>query len=350
MKKIIPIILVMTLIVCSVLNASQNKRYAIKSAHIVYELSGNISGQKEVWFDDYGMKYYEEENTTTTIKMFGITSEEKEHTIVIHDGQTLYDIDMITKTGYKGTMPDMSEFKDMAENMSEAEQKKLKDDMMDQLGGKELGTEMFLGKKCEVMEVMGVKSWFYNVIMLKSESNMMGVVSNETATTFKENIAVPASRFDPPAGITYEDMPSFGGMFSDEEDEDEYYEDEEYGDIPVPITFDEFKSGISGISSSGYTQTMVMQEEGEYMAMYMSSMGSMIMVMGSGYTSEDMDEGFESFTHKGKTMKYGTIAEGGNSISMLMVLYPYNKLMISINSMTGLSKDELIKIAEKLTF
>ena len=350
MKKLFFSVLIIMIIPLSVISAGENKRYAIKSAHIVYELSGNVSGEKEIWFDDYGMKYFEETNETTTIKMFGISSEEKEHTIVIHDGETLYDIDMITKTGYKGTLPDMSEFTYLAENMTEADKKKLKDDVMYQLGGKELGTEMFLGKKCEVMEIMGIKSWIYNGISLKSEGNIMGVVSNEIATKFEENVAVPASKFDPPAGITYEDMPSFGSMFSDEDDEDEYYEDEEYSDVPAPISFDEFKSGISDVSGAGYTQTMAMEEDGDYMAMYMSGMGSMIMIMGSGYASEDMDEGFESFTHKGKTMKFGTITEGGNSVSMLIVLYPDNKLMISINSMTGLSKNELIKIADKLTF
>ena len=350
MKKVILLMLIITFVVFSFLTAARNKRYAIKSAHIVYELTGNISGEKEIWFDDYGLKYFEEEKSTTTIKMFGITSEEKEHTIVIHDGETLYDIDMITKTGYKGTLPEMSHLRDMAQNMTEAEQKKLKDNVMNSLGGKELGTEKFMGKNCEVMEVMGVKSWIYNGITLKSEGNIMGVETKETATKFQENINVSATKFHPPSGITYEDMPSFGTMFDDEEDEDSYYEDEETDDVAVPITFDEFKSGLSDISSAGYTQTMVMQEDGDYMAMYMSGTGSMLMIMASGYTDEDDDEGFESFSHKGKTMKYGSMPGGDSSISMLIVLYPANKLMIDINSMSGMSKDELIKIAETLSF
>jgi len=350
MKKTVLLLLITTFFVFSIVHAEQPRRYALKSAHIVYELTGNVSGEKQVWFDDYGMKYFEETNETTTIKMMGITNEQKEHKVTIHDGQTIYDIDMITKTGYKGTLPSLETLQDLAEDMTEAEQKQMADDIMNSLGGQKLGTETFLGKSCEVMEIMGVKSWIYNGITLKSEANMMGIVANETATKFEENIKVPASKFEPPQGITYEEMPSFGSMFSDEEYDDEEYEDEEDTDVPVPITFDEFKNGLSGISGAGYTQTMVMQEEGEYMAMYMSSMGAMIMITGSGYSSEEYESGFETFTHKGKTMKYGNISEGGNSISMLIMLYPAQKLMVSINSMSEMAKDDLIGIADKLEF
>ncbi len=349
MKKII-ICVAFVLVFIGSISAAQNKRYAIKSAHIVYELGGNISGEKEVWFDDYGLKYYEEENTTTTIKMFGITSEQKEHKLIIHDGETLYDIDMITKTGYKGSLPDMDDLKELTEDMTEADQKQLKDEVMNSLGGKELGTETFMGKQCEVMEVMGVKSWIYNGITLKSEGNVMGIETKETATKFDENISVPSSKFVPPTGITYEEMPSFGAMLDDRGHDDQENDNDEETDVTIPITFEEFKSGLSGLSSAGYTQTMAMEEDGEYMAMYMSGMGAMLMISGSGYSDEDADSGFDSFTHDGKTMKYGTITEGGGSISILIVLYPSNKLMISINSMTGLSKDELIKIADKLSF
>jgi len=350
MKKIIVSFLIIVIFTLSAVHAEQSRRYALKSAHIVYELTGNVSGEKKVWFDDYGMKYFEETNETTTIKIMGITSEQKEHKITIHDGQTIYDIDMIAKTGYKGTLPSMETLQDMAEDMTEAEQKQLADDIMNSLDGQKLGTETFLGKSCEVMEVMGVKSWIYNGITLKTEANIMGIVANETATKFEENIKVPASKFEPPQGITYEEMPSFGSMFSDEEYNDEEYEDEEDTDVPVPITFDEFKNGLSGISGAGYTETMAMEEDGQYMAMYMSGMGSMIMITGSGYSSDEYESGFETFTHKGKTMKYGNISEGGNSISMLIVLYPAQKLMILINSMSEMAKDNLIGIADKFEF
>ena len=350
MKKTVLLLLITTFFVFSIVHAEQPRRYALKSAHLVYELTGNITGEKKIWFDDFGMKYYEETKETTTIKIMGITSEQKEHKITIHDGQTIYDIDMIAKTGYKGTLPSLEALQDMAENMTEAEQKQMADDIMNSLDGQKLGTETFLDKSCEVMEVMGVKSWIYNGITLKTEANIMGMVANETAIKFEENIKVPASKFEPPQGFTYEEMPSFGSMFSDEEYGDEENEDEEDADVPVPITFDEFKNGLSAISGAGYTQTMAMEEDGQYMAMYMSGMGSMIMITGSGYSTDEYETGFETFTHKGKTMKYGNIAEGENSISMFIVLYPAQKLMILINSMSEMAKDDLIDIADKLEF
>ncbi|MBC8383836.1 MAG: hypothetical protein H8E22_08570 [Candidatus Cloacimonetes bacterium] len=349
MKKVILLSLLLFLIAYSVACAVETRRYAIKSGHVLYELTGNITGEKEVWFDDYGMKYYEEENSTSTIKMFGITNTEKEHTIMIMDGETIYDIDMLTKTGSKGTLPSMEQLQDMAENMTKAEQKQFADDIMNSFGGKHLGTEKFLGKTCEVMEIMGMKSWIYNGLTLKSEVEVMGIVTNETATSFKENIKVPASRFDPPKGITYEDVPAFGNMFDSEgsEDDEEYEESES-----VSISFKEFQNGLSGLSSSGYMQTMIMEEEDQYIAMYMKGMAASIMITATaiGDADGETDEGFESFSHKGHQMMYAKIVEGGMNISVLVVVYPQKKLLISVNAMTDMSKEDLISIADNLKF
>ena len=349
MKKVILLSLLLFLIAYSVACAAETRRYAIKSGHVLYELTGNITGEKEVWFDDYGMKYYEEENSTSTIKMFGITNTEKEHTIMIMDGETFYDIDMLTKTGSKGTLPSMEQLQDMADEMTKAEQKQFADDIMNSFGGKRLGTEKFLGKTCEVMEIMGMKSWIYNGLTLKSEVEVMGIVTNETATSFKENIKVPASRFDPPKGITYEDVPAFGNMFDSEgsEDDEEYEESES-----VSISFKEFQNGLSGLSSSGYMQTMIMEEEDQYIAMYMKGMAASIMITATaiGDADGETDEGFESFSHKGHQMMYAKIVEGGMNISVLVVVYPQKKLLISVNAMTDMSKEDLISIADNLKF
>ena len=349
MKKVILLSLLLFLIAYSVACAAETRRYAIKSGHVLYELTGNITGEKEVWFDDYGMKYYEEENSTSTIKMFGITNTEKEHTIMIMDGENFYDIDMLTKTGSKGILPSMEQLQDMVDEMTKVEQKQFADDIMNSFGGKSLGTEKFLGKTCEVMEIMGMKSWIYNGLTLKSEVEVMGIVTNETATSFKENIKVPASRFDPPKGITYEDIPAFGNMFDSEgsEDDEEYEEGES-----VSISFKEFQNGLSGLSSSGYMQTMIMEEEDQYIAMYMKGMAASIMITATaiGDADGETDEGFESFSHKGHQMMYAKIVEGGMNISVLVVVYPQKKLLISVNAMTDMSKEDLISIADNLKF
>jgi len=354
MKKVILLSLLLCLIAYSVAGAAQTRRYAVKSGHIVYELTGNVTGEKEVWFDDYGMKSYVEENSSTTIKMFGITNTEKEHKIMIIDGENFYDIDMITKTGLKGTLPSMEQLQGLAEDMNEADQKQLADDIINSLGGKRFGTEKFLGKTCEVMEIMGMKSWIHKGITLKSEADVMGIVTNEIATSFKENIKVPASKFDPPQGITYEDAPTFGNMFDSERSrEDTFDEEKDYEESEtVPITFDEFKKGLSGLSSSGYTQTMIMEEEDQYMAMYMKGMAASIMISATamGDAEGETDEGFESFSHKGHQMMYSKIAEGGMNISVLVVVYSEKRLLISVNALTEMSKEELLSIADKLKF
>ena len=38
----------------------QLKKYAIKSGHIEYELTGSTTGTKTVWWDNYGDKLFEE--------------------------------------------------------------------------------------------------------------------------------------------------------------------------------------------------------------------------------------------------------------------------------------------------
>lgn len=351
MKKVILLSLLLCLVAYSFAGAAETRRYAIKSGHITYELTGNVTGEKEVWFDDYGMKYYEEENSTTTIKMLGITNTEKEHTITIMDGENFYDIDMLTKTGSKGTLPSMEQLQSMAENMTKAEQKQLADDVMNSFGGKRLVTEKFLGKTCEVMEIMGMKSWIYNGLTLKSEVEVMGIITNETATSFKENIKVPASKFDPPKGITYEDIPAFGNMFDSEGSEEDIYEEDEESES-VSISFEEFKKGLSGLSSSGYMQTMIMEEEDQYMAMYMKGMATSIMITATamGDADGETDEEFKSFSHKEHQMMYAKLSEGGINISVLVVVYPEKKLLISLNAMTDMSKEDLIKIADKLKF
>jgi len=49
-------------------------------------------------------------------------------------------------------------------------------------------------------------------------------------------------------------------------------------------------------------------------------------------------------------MMYSKIAEGGMNISVLVAVYSDKGLLISVNALTEMSKDELIEIADKLEF
>ncbi|MBS3741862.1 MAG: hypothetical protein KGY74_07060 [Candidatus Cloacimonetes bacterium] len=353
MKRLIVYFILILISVSSSLIAEKPNRFALKSAHIVYELSGNTEGKKEVWFDNYGTKYYEQKKTTTTIEMFGIKNTQKEHKISITVDGTHYDIDMINKTGYKSQIPEMEAFQQYAENMTEEEQDNFKQEILDSFGGKIVGNEKFMDKECEIMELMGRKSWLYKGVALKGEGNVMGVVSNETAREFKENPVVPASQFDPPAGIAYEEAPKYGYM-GDEAEEGEYYEDEYEEGMEVPISLAEFKNGIKDIENLGYKQTGIMDEDRDsYTAMFIKESGNMLIIGASAYEEdEEIEEEYdvETFTHKGKKIKFATITEDEAKINVILVQYPSFNLVISLSSIPKLPKSDLLKISDELKF
>ena len=182
------------------------KRFALKSGFVSYTLSGNTTGTKSIYWDDFGEKTREEINSVTEVKMFGMKSKEEVHTIMVMDGGKFWMADLKSKTGQKGTSEAYDMGKEMAEELTEEEAKKLGEDIISSLGGEKMGTEKVLGKTCEVIKVMGAKVWIYKGVSLKTEAKMMGVSVNETATEIKENISVSGDKFKPVSGIEYQDI------------------------------------------------------------------------------------------------------------------------------------------------
>lgn len=202
MKKIVSTSLLLFFLI-SVMAQQKNSQYAIKSGHVVYELSGNTTGTREVWWDNYGEIQRTETKSVTITKFFGSTTEKKTHTVSIIKKDKFWFVDYIEKTAQKGTNPAYQQTNEMTQNMTEAEQKKFADDLLASLGGERLGTETFMGRKCEMVSVLGVKSWIYMGVVLKSEGNLLGFKSNEIATKFEENCTLPSSTFNPPTDVQY---------------------------------------------------------------------------------------------------------------------------------------------------
>ncbi|MCW3787152.1 hypothetical protein [Plebeiibacterium sediminum] len=183
-----------------------SRHYAVKSGFIKYELTGNIKGTKLLYWDNYGEKTREEIVSVTEVNVLGINKAEKEHTVTITDGDHFWSVDLIENTGQKGTLEIYDVGKQMTENMSEADAKKLEDDIMSALNGHKLGKESFLGKSCDIYEVMGAKSWIYKGVALKTTAKMMGVEANEIALEFNENSSPDNDLFVPIANIDYQDF------------------------------------------------------------------------------------------------------------------------------------------------
>ena len=87
--------------------------------------------------------------------------------------------------------------------MNEAEKQAFYDQTLADLGGKKLGKEKFLGRDCDVISLMGSKSWIYQGVTLKNETSLLGITNNETAIDFQENIKISADKFVPPTDIDW---------------------------------------------------------------------------------------------------------------------------------------------------
>ena len=155
MKKI-TFLLTLILFVSASIAQTKVQKYSIKSGYIEYALSGNTTGTKSIWWDDYGQKSRTEENSVNITKMFGVKSETKTHVVTIINEGRFWTIDMNENTGQTGSVPYTKLQSDYAA-MTESEKKQFEDDLLDSFGGKRTGTEKVEGYSCEIIEMMGVK-------------------------------------------------------------------------------------------------------------------------------------------------------------------------------------------------
>lgn len=336
---------------------SQAKKYAVKSGKIVLELSGSTTGTKTIYFDNYGDRYNEHEKSVTVVKMFGVTDRTETDKITIMNGKKFWTIDNIDGDNMQGTLPYYESSRALVNNMTEAEQEKMADDILNSMGGKRLGTEDILGYECEKISLMGSVTWIYKGIVLKSEADVMGVVSNEVATEFDENANVSSSMFQAPANKNFEDIDAraqaaFGSMDMSMSMEEDDYDEEDI--TPVSYPFDKFQEAMNNFNPDGYARTMVMQQDGQHVAIFTQGFSNVISVMA---TSEDNMENegdeldaFDSFSHKGRTMRYGDLTEDGMVLKALIIPYEEHDMYILLISSPGKSKEEMLKLADQLDF
>lgn len=198
--------------VSSLSGKSLPKRYEIKSGIVHYEpqnLMGMGTTTETLYFDDYGRKEAVERVTESSV--MGIKT--YEHTMQVTDGQTgiSYEIKKTVngkdETSKVATKSDLRAFQEMAQTMAKSlDVNELKKNM----DYREEGTETIAGvtgqkysvamnKEQPNARVYGV---MYKNIVLKSE---MGSISTKAAS-IEENVAVPASKFEIPAGYTVQEV------------------------------------------------------------------------------------------------------------------------------------------------
>ncbi|VAX29305.1 hypothetical protein MNBD_IGNAVI01-771 [hydrothermal vent metagenome] len=192
------------LILYSVTNGQDFKRYQFKSGKVVYKLSGMMTGTETMYFDDYGRK--EVRFNESEVNMMG--TKQKTSTQTITDGKYIYSINKQNNTAQKMENPIYSMF------TKDDDLQKIGDDIMKKLGGKKIGNETINGKDCEIWEVqkLGGKVWVWNSISIKSDINMMGMKMTQVAESVETNIDVSPDLFKLPKGITIQDMGSMNNM------------------------------------------------------------------------------------------------------------------------------------------
>lgn len=175
-------------------------RYTIKSAVITFE--NEVDGQKSfvaMCFDDFGAK--EAIESKSYIKQGN--HYEQNHTLEIHNGDTLYLLNLEYRTGIqmrnKNAKSDRPDFSAITPQM------------MKSLGLIRNEPEEFSGKICEVyvmhnerVNIHG-KYLVWNNIVLKSEINADGIITTTRAVSIRDNAAVPEKNFEVPLDIIPEE-------------------------------------------------------------------------------------------------------------------------------------------------
>lgn len=164
-----------------------NRVYNVESGYIKFNTSMGMT--RELWWDEYGMKQYEE----NYMEIMGIKSGSNSLTL---DG-IKYDWDPTTKQGtkMKFSFAPPTEYDDMpAEEISK-------------YGIKFEGTQKIAGKECQVISItepMATKTWTWNGIALKSETPIGKGVMTMEAIEVKEE-AVDASKFQLPTDVKFKE-------------------------------------------------------------------------------------------------------------------------------------------------
>lgn len=344
-----------TIILCLIANLStpiNAQQFAVKSGYVAYNLTGSTTGTKKIWWDNYGVNSYTETESVTLVKMFGITSETHEHNISVMKGDCFWSANLEEGTGQKGKNPYYQLGNDYIESLSEAEKKQLEQQVMDAFNAEKIGTENLLGYNCDIISVMGAKSWIYKGVILKSDANVMGIHTVETAIKFDKNITVPVSKFTPYKGVTYTDVQEMEALYygdenySDYEDED----DDEAPKVPVNYPFEKFKNTVDKCSITGFTNRGTNSIQGQHFAMFIQGTNSITIAATSKENSDanEIPSNLEQFNHNGHKCMFGVLDEDEGTA--LIVDYPAYNMYIIIAASTHKTKDELLKINNNLNF
>lgn len=204
--------------------AVKDRKYGIKSAIIEYDISGSQEGSRKLYFDNWGERQAEYSNTTITVGQFSKTA----NLINISDGDWQYMINLDSRSGTK-SRSQLKELKDELEGQQYFNE--LGEQAIIKMGGQKLGTEEYMNRECEVYEFrnIGMKAWYWNWVLLKSETRSGPINIMVTARKIEEEVRVPEDKFRVPEDITLNtvDLEDIEGQMRREQEEREKQKEEE---------------------------------------------------------------------------------------------------------------------------
>lgn len=209
MIKLVKISLVVILASSMLVGADMYKKYNIESAKIDYKLtgSGNMMGvvtqsvgKKRVIFDNFGAKELIEENKVDKSIIAKKSTVDKVHKITYMNKSIIYMVDFNKKRVTRMQNPAIGMMGLSKDNTVQDAGKK----MMLQMGGKKIGTDKVLGYKCDIWSMMGTKQCIHNGVILKVETDMMGIKSTEVATKIEFDISTNSDTFALPSFPIYD--------------------------------------------------------------------------------------------------------------------------------------------------
>lgn len=354
-SKLILLCVILLLAITPAGMAQQAKKYAVKSGYLKLELSGSTVGTREIWWDNYGLKTSEREKSTTTTKMLGIKSVEEKDKLHIIVNDQFWTVDYIQNTGMKGIVPIMSDLIDNQNNMTEKEQEEYANQLLEEMGGKRLGTETLGGYICDVVSLMGMKVWVYKGIGLKTEGKIMRIETKEMFSDFKPGISVPPSKFSPPDNVNYQDLrekqraSGFGSFMDALDDMDDMDEEET---VPVKYPFAKFKKVMEGFTYEDMSNRGINSVDGIHAATFTKGYVNSLLIVATSRKNSDneVDDDFEKFTHNKHICYYGEIDDEDTQGTTLIVEYPLYDMYIVITAMPQMDKSTMLNISDKLKF
>lgn len=345
----------------------QGKYFFTKSGHVEYELTGNTTGKKTIWFDDFGIKTSTLYEGTTTTSFLGIVQTTAEKKLEIRNGNILWIINLLDKTGTKTTINyAIKTGKSLTDGKSDAELHATERKVITDMGGNISGYENILGKKCLVFTFGTTKFWQYKGIPLKSIVTLAGMLSNnETASVFQENIVVPSNKFDIPAGIsnTEEANPfdsglngllnEMGGLSGNSDDDLQELEYEE--PLHTDLTYAQYLAAINNVKLQVFKVLISEESKSSYISLFSlnNKMGGISIMNTDLYDTAEQGEDIEvvkTYTLNGKPAKYAYTHEGETQMHVLFVKYPARKMTLMIHSERTLPLGTLEEMARQLSF